>query len=354
MTPPRPITLKAVAREAGVSVSAASYALRGAPNIPEATAARVRSVAEALGYRPHARVAELMAHIRGSRRLPAAERLAIIWPAGITPNAAPGNFEQRVLTGARNRAAALGYRLDEFWLDAVKGNAPRLADILRARGIAGVVFAPAVQHAKVALDWPWEQFAMAVIGTAEWNVMLPRAAHHHYEAMRLAIDHLTRAGSLRPAAMMDAVTNERAHRGWQGAWLAYGPADAADGLQLTAHNVPTAGRLAAWLRAVKPDALIVEHGDLLNRARAAGWRGSPSATVTLSWTPGQPHQGIDQGYDLIAAHAVDLVISQLQRNERGLPADPRVLLSPGKWVEAAPGQIGLPQGSPQDRQQVTL
>lgn len=335
MTPPRPITLKTVAREAGVSVSAASYALRGAPNIPEATAARVRSVAEALGYRPHARVAELMAHIRGSRRLPAAERLAIIWPEGIDPSVAPGLFQQLVLTGARNRAAALGYRLDEFWLDAVKGNARRLAGILRARGIAGVVFAPAVQHAKVALDWPWEQFAMAVIGTAEWNVLLPRAAHHHYEAMRLAITHLTRAGAQRPCALLDIVTNERAHRGWQGAWLAYGPEDAAGRLLLTTPAAPSRSKIAAWLHATKPDALIVDHTGLLNRAQAAGWQGSPAQTATLSWIPDQPHHGIDQGYDLIAAHAVDLVIAQLQRNERGLPADPRVSLYPGKWIESA-------------------
>ena len=177
---------------------------------------------------------------------------------------------------------------------------------------------------------------MAVIGSAEWNVILPRAAHHHYEAMRLAIEKMARAGMRRPAALLDALTNERAHRGWQGAWLAYAPEDAAARLQLTHANSPTRGQLAAWLRAVKPDSLIVDHDDLLTRAKAAGWRGAPAATATLSWTSGQTHHGIDQGYDLIAAHAVDLVVSQLQRNERGLPADPRVLLSPGKWVEATP------------------
>lgn len=177
---------------------------------------------------------------------------------------------------------------------------------------------------------------MAVIGTAEWNVVLPRAAHHHYEAMRLAISRLTEAGAQRPAALLDTVTNERAHRGWQGAWLAYGPEDAAARLLMTSPALPARARITAWLRATKPDALIVDHHNLLARVKAAGWRGSPARTATLSWMPDQPHHGIDQGYDLIAAHAVDLVIAQLQRNERGLPADPRVLLSPGKWIEEAP------------------
>ena len=43
--------------------------------------------------------------------------------------------------------------------------------------------------------------------------------------------------------------------------------------------------------------------------------------------------GIDDRYDLVAANAVDLVVSQLNGNESGVPAIPRMLLFPGGWVE---------------------
>src|SRR5690606_16975881 len=114
----------------------------------------------------------LMAHIRGTRKLPAADRLALVWPEGARTPGAKDGFKHKILNGARARAAARGYRLDEFWLESVEGNASRLANILRARGIAGVVFAPVSARARVELDWPWERFAMAVVGTAEWNVPL--------------------------------------------------------------------------------------------------------------------------------------------------------------------------------------
>jgi LacI family transcriptional regulator len=330
----RPATLKTVAHAAGVSVSAASYALRGAPNIPAVTVAKVRAAADSLGYRPNARVAELMAHIRGTRKLPAAERLALVWPEGTRPKGPVDAFAKKIQTGARACAAARGYRLDEFWLESVENNAPRLAGILRARGIAGVVFAPVSRTARVELDWPWEHFAMAVIGTAEWNVPLSRAAHHHYEAMRLALSGLAQTGARRPAALVDPETNERAHRGWQGAWLAYAPGNAAESLLMTDATSPALSRVRAWLRKNKPDALVIDSDIALQRARAAGWSDTPFNTARLSWWQHHAQCGVDQGYDLIAAHAVDLVVAQLHRNERGLPDVPRTLLFAGRWMDA--------------------
>jgi hypothetical protein len=46
--------------------------------------------------------------------------------------------------------------------------------------------------------------------------------------------------------------------------------------------------------------------------------------------------GVDQSYDMVAANAVDLVVSQLNSNETGVPPWPRMLLFPGRWVEAVP------------------
>jgi LacI family transcriptional regulator len=41
--------------------------------------------------------------------------------------------------------------------------------------------------------------------------------------------------------------------------------------------------------------------------------------------------GIDMREDLVAASAVDLVIAQLHRNERGVPTHPTTLLLEGEW-----------------------
>ena len=326
------MTLKAVAEAAGVSVSAVSYALRGAPNIPAETAARVREAAERLGYRPNARVGELMAHIRKARPLARAEPLALVHLEGKPDATSVNSFARRVEMAARVRAEARGYRLDTFWLSQVRGNARRLADILEARGISGVLFAPTVDERRIELKWPWEKFAMAVVGMTEWSVPLSRAGHHHYEAMRTALERLATVGARRPVALLEAATNERAHRGWQAAWLAYGPKDAARRLWLRRDQKP--GELADWLAGMKVDGIIADGGTLAQIVRETGWAGPAERVVSLSWQPGAGMAGIDQGYDAIAEHAVDLVVTQLQRNERGLPSPPHMLLFPGRWREA--------------------
>lgn len=329
----RRVTLREVARAAGVSVSAVSYALRGAANIPAETTARVRAVAEKLGYRPNARVGELMAHIRQARPLAKAEPLAFIYLEGERAASKHGGFAKDVEMAARRHAAERGYRLDAFWLSEVEGNARRLGGILSARGISGVLFAPTRGKRRIELDWEWENFAVAVVGMSELSVALPRAGHHHYEAMREVLRRLTAAGARRPVALVDAATNERAHRGWQAAWLACGPTGATRRLWL--HRGEDKTVLAPWLQRVKPDALVADDLGLLRLAQTAGWAGTPERSVLLSWHAGTEFGGIDQGYDAIAAHAVDLVVTQLQRNERGLPDPPPMLLFPGRWQEGA-------------------
>lgn len=324
-------TLTSVARAAGLSVAAASYALRGSPKIPASTRERVRAVAERLGYRPNARVAELMAHIRGGHSPGSTDVVALVWLDGRASEMS--EFQRLVQAGATKRARERGCRITAFRLPA-HGSPARLAQVLRARGIAGVVFGPVNAGTPVALDWPWDDFAMAVVGMTEWTQPLSRSGHHHYEAMRLALARLGDAGARRPAAWLDAATNLRAHRAWQAAWLACAPAGSTRRLKLADPGDETG--LAGWLAAHRPDALVCGSPGELNLARRAGWKGDAARSVLLSWGPGHDACGVEQGYDTIAAHAVDLVIAQLQRNERGLPDPPRMLLFPGRWKSETP------------------
>jgi LacI family transcriptional regulator len=333
MSAGRRVGLKEVAQAAGMSVSAVSYALRGADNIPATTAARVRAIADQLGYRPNARVGELMAHIRRARPLSVAEPLAFVHLDGTREAKRETGFARYVETAARAHAELRGYRLDTFWLSEVDGNARRLGGILTARGISGVLFAP-TGRAAIGADWPWDEFATAAVGMSELGVRPPRAAHHHYEAMRETITRLVAAGGKRPVALIDAATNERAHRGWQAAWLGYGTPGAAGRLWLGAGQSQEA--LQHWLAKVKPDAIIADEVARLTEARGWAPQVPPERCAVLTWHPGGAFAGIEQGYDAIAAHAVDLVVTQLQRNERGLPNPPPMLLFPGRWTEGRP------------------
>lgn len=318
-------TLKDVAKAAGLSVSAVSYALRGAPNIPSSTVERVRKLADRLGYRPQPRVAELMAHIRRGRTMPAGERLAFLWMD------AP--WKKRTFsilwTGARNRAAELGYGMEEFWLLEPGMTPARLHGILRARGIRGLVLSPLAGADHFELPWDWSPFCGVILGNAAGNPELHRAGHHHFSGMRQAVRHFREVGHRGMAALLPRSVDERAKRAWSGAFLAHHPHPASARRGLWVADGVDARAVGRWWRKLSPGALITTQVFL--PALPAGARKRP--LLVLDWTPavaGLP--GIDQMESSIAAHAVDLVVARLQRNEGGIPSVPTQLLLPGRLV----------------------
>lgn len=315
-------TLKDVARAAGLSVSAVSYALRGAPNIPPATVERVRRAAGQLGYRPQPRVAELMAHIRRGRPVSAGERLAFLWMD------APWKKRtfQTMWAGARGRAAELGFGMEEFWLKESGMTPGRLHGILRARGIRGLVLSPLAGADHFELPWDWSPFCAVILGNAAGNPELHRAGHHHFSGMREAVHYFREAGHRRMAALLPRSVDERAKRAWSGAFMAHHPLPSSARRCLWVADGVDADAVGRWWRKLSPGALITTQAFL--PALPAAARKGP--LLVLDWTPsagGLP--GIDQMEDSIAAHAVDLVVARLQRHEGGIPTVPTQLLLPG-------------------------
>jgi LacI family transcriptional regulator len=330
------VTLKQLAAAAGVSLAAASYALRGHGKVSAATRRRVVASARRLGYRPNPRVASLMAHIRRGQAEPSGERLAFIWVHTTRAESRRVPYLRQSIRGARRRAAQMGFGLEEFWTDDPGMNPARLEGILRARGIVGVVFSPvATGERSLSLDWDWRHFAAAVIGNVPWTPELHHAGHHHYLAMRMALEELGRLGHARPVALIEAKSSERARRAWEGAFLTSGPNPAAAAARVKRVEDPRDPALAAWVERLGPDALIVSETALLaapGLARVVHSRRLRVATLFWSRAGSAGLCGVDQAHDQIAAHAVDLVAAQLNSNEFGVPALPRIMLFPGRWV----------------------
>jgi LacI family transcriptional regulator len=333
--PSKVITIKEVAARAGLSLATVSYALRNHPKIPAPTREHVLRVAQELGYRPNPRVASLMAHIRRARGPSAGERIGFVWVHTPKEETREDPFLRVVLAGAQQRAEQLGYQIEEFWTEDRSMSDRRLSNILKSRGITGVLFSPVMHEVTVALNFEWEAFACAVIGHARWNPEQHHAGHHHYHGMRSTLEELERLGCKRPAVILNPEVNERGRRAWQAAFLVFHPTPRkAPGLILP--KMPaSAAAMRRWLRLHAPDALILHRADMVRQVQAWLKPGDSTRLCCLHWSPdlkGVP--GIDQRFDLVAGNAVDLVVSQLIANERGLPETPRVTLFPGQWIPA--------------------
>jgi LacI family transcriptional regulator len=336
MQPPKEhVTLEEVAQAAGVAKATVSYALRQHPKIPATTRDRILRVATSLGYRPNPRVSSLMAQVRQGSPLAQGERIAFVWMQTPRSVARRDPFLRAVFAGASQRAQQAGFSLEEFFTADPGMTDRRLGQIIRARGIVGVVLSPVMtDESHLALDWDWSGFAAAVIGNVSWTPELHHAGHHHYLGMRTVLLELAASGHQRIAAAIDDKTNRRAKRAWEAAFLTHHPtlSSARSLLQLSAEDL--GDNVCAWVRAVKPDALIMSSDSLLAAPGLERHCERQGITLaTLYWNANRPDlAGIDQRYDRIAGHAIDLVIAQLNNNEVGVPELPHMMLFPGKWM----------------------
>lgn len=334
-------TMKQIAALAGVSTATVSLALRNDTRITTEVRAKVRQVAEELGYRPNPLLSIHMAHLRTS--------MAQSWHAtlGFLTQAPPQQWKNSphmamnlIYSGARERAAALGFNLDVFWLTAPGMNAARMSRILSCRGIPGLVIPPAenLETSKeeyIGIEWP--QFAASTISYSLTEPNLHRACHDAFTTMGKALTELETRGYRRIGFVSASNDDVRVDHIWVGRYLIY-QATVAE-----SDRVPTLvtknweqANFTRWLKETKPDAIIT------TRPKAvAAWLQSAHfrmpediGLLTVRWRHDFPQcSGFYHNFDLLGATAVDLVAVQLQHNERGLPAVPRVTLLPSVWKE---------------------
>jgi DNA-binding LacI/PurR family transcriptional regulator len=336
---PARITLRQIAARVQKSHSTVSRALRDDPRISEFIRAQVKREAAAMGYRPDPALAAL-SHYRRSRA-PRSVASALAWVNCWPDPKRLRSFKEFDLYwhGARNEAERSGYHLDEFRCPKELTPA-RLESVLGSRGIQGILLTPSWSLS--VPDWSgigWDKFCVVRFGHS-----LPAPRAHLVTSDQLANGALAfrmiRAKGYRRIGM---VTRKN---------LATKIVQFTAGFLNEQLQIPEAGRLAplllfdepnpavdqkaivAWLRRAQPDAVITDLPDLPDLLRRCRVRVPKDiALATTSVLDGHVDAGIYQNSEEIGAAAVQMLISLIHHNQRGIPSLPRELLIPGSWVD---------------------
>lgn len=336
-------TLRAVAAAAGVSLTAASFALNGTGSVSAALRKRVAAAARRLGYRTDQRVSEIMRRVRRDHHATYRETIAVLdtWPT-------PGGWHEpianrRYREGMLRRAAALGYDLQEHWLGAAGMTPRRMGAILRARGIRGIVVPPVIR--RDASDMmEWSNFASVAIGPS-LDVPMNRVCNHRFRTVRTAIDRLSDLGYERLGFVMVRHPLRLVEEFWCSGFLShYATAPAQVRVPLLIYDPEDLPQIASWYRRYRPDAVLVHDVEQVAVLRSAGLQpGRNGAIAHLNWTPGQAgYAGVDQRAELLGATAIDCLMGQLLRNEIGLPEAPQEIMIDSVWCDgpSAPRRTG--------------
>jgi LacI family transcriptional regulator len=338
------VTLKQVAARAGVHVSTAWRALKNDTYVEAGKRARIRALAEELGYAPDPMLTALSNYRR--KQQPAAFQSTLAWI-----NNFPDRDEGRELVniagyhqGALRHATQMGFKLEEFWF-AEPGMTPRRArEVLLARGIRGIVFPPQPLSG-TELGFDASSFACVTIGYSLTSPRLHVVGNHQHNATLRALRELAKLGHRRIGMVAATETLRRANHSFESPYHFF------QAVQDEAHRVPlfsiegrdeprniAAAREAflAWFKRHKPTAIVSHVGEIRAWLKAAG-HAAPKAVslATLSRVFDQDWSGIDQQEVEIGRRAVELLVSLFHSGERGAPETPLRLLVEGRWIEGA-------------------
>ena len=331
---PRRPTQQDIAAALGVDISTVSKALKNTPAVAAATRERVRAQAAALGYRPDPLLSAL-ARRRTSRRQGGA---ALGWIYNHGRNAALQRFAayDDYLLGARARAAELGYAINEFWVGPGALTEPRLAGVLRARGISGVVVAPQANPGGM-LRLSWDRLSAVAIGYTLAEPALHVVTNDHFQTMTALVDTLAARGRRRIGVYLWEEDDRRV-RGRAGS--AFAAWRELRRIPLLAYETPSADAFIAWVRRHRLDAVVTREPRAATWLAAAGI-GVPDRVLLASYAldTDEPGPGMDHQNAAIGAAAVDWVTRLVERGETGLPAIPSRLLLLGRWREPAPRHV---------------
>lgn len=333
-TKPAP-TLATIADAAGYSLATVSRALGNHPGLPARTISRIQRLAERMGYRANPLVTQVMRHMRRARG--SVPRGAVAY---LVFGATAEDWKKHLtyvgfFAGAQARAEELGFTLVQFWADDPAMSSKRLAQILRARGITGVVIGPSPGLPR-APELDWTDFAPVKIGVPFADLSLPCAVSNHYRAMLVVIERLAALGYRRPGLVLQEHQTIKTSNLWLAPllihWQHARPSDRVPPLVMSLWREEN---FAAWFRAYRPDVVIGLRSELIE------WLGRLGYPVPRRvgfvhldrCTERGVFAGIDQKPQEVGAAAMDMLVSRLLANERNLQVSPRQLLVEGVWVD---------------------
>ena len=332
------VTIYDIAAKVGVSHSTVALALRNHHRISEKRRRQILQVAKEMGYSPDPLLAALASY--RAQIQPTKLQNAIVWlNHWEQPERLRGAHREfdAYWRGAHSSAQRFGYRLDEVRWEP-EFSAQRFEQILLTRAIRGVLIPP---H-PVPPDWgdfDWNKFSVIRFGLS-----VPKPDSHlvtadQLRAVLMAARKISELGYQRIGLVIPEDQDRRLGGNFIGGFaaaqtfyqLAVLPPFLIEERFYLSDNARGAQLLQRWLNKHKPDALLTSVGSLPEILRELGYRVPKDIAVAGTSIDVPVDAGIDQHSEAIGRVAVEMLVSQINLNERGEPEDPSRILIESRW-----------------------
>jgi LacI family transcriptional regulator len=335
MTAPQGRMLRELAALARVSHVTVSLALRNHPRIPVATCRRIQALAKKHGYRPNPFVAAQMAAVRSHHPPSYQATIAVLVDTAEREGFSGNEALVRYVSAARLRASHLGYLVEVFRIGDHGLSAPQLSRILKSRNIPGVLIPP-LSFYSGRLDLEWKHFASVAIGYYHVEQFPFHVAYYDtFHAANNVARRLSELGYRRPGLALrdkdDVLNSHLWSASFRHVQAALAPRNR---VPLLVTGEWSAKVVTSWYRKHQPDVILGIRDDVPTWLAKAGYSAPQDyGFADLVWMEKlREHAGFCQDLESIASAAIDMIVGQIHRNERGFGQSPQTLLVKGWWV----------------------
>lgn len=316
-----------------------ALALRNHHRISEGRRKQILKVAAEMGYVPDPMLAALATY--RARIQPTKLQNAIAWiNHWEQPEKLRGAHREfdAYWQGAETTARRFGYRLDEIRWEP-KFTARRFEQILLARGIRGVLIPPHPAPPEWG-DFDWGKFSAIRFGLSVPAPDSHLVTSDQQRAIVMALKKISSYGYERIGMAVGHLLDRNVGGNFSGGFYAAQKLYAVPGvhsLLYTEESLYPACMAKAkelvrrWLVKARPDAVLTADVMVPGIIRELGYRIPKDIAVAGTGIDVPVDTGIDQHSEAIGRMAVEMLVSQINLNERGEPADPARILIESRW-----------------------
>lgn len=336
------MSVRKIATKLDLSPSTVSLALRSSPKISAKTRDKVMLEAELLGYRPNAKLNELMSHLRLNGTQPSVACFGVIsFYDTLRPWEGSKHLTQ-IYNAMQSRGEKLGYRLESLGLNAPGMGPARFRSVLDARGIQGLL---SFGSPNFAQEFPEEldHYAVVTIGLSI-STPLHRVTSHFFNDLYHTLDRLYAMGYRRPGLLLNEYEEDRSAHLYSSAYLGWCEHVLGNALLMpmlrTSRINPE--KSLDWVRCNRPDVIVCVHHrkeieKLQKTLTDSGIRipediGIAAVSQLLE---GTSFSGMQQNQKLMGEWAVELLASRIMNQDFGIPENPRIEMVESEWIDGA-------------------
>lgn len=326
------VSIRDIATRLNLSHGTVSMALRDISKVSRATRDRVRKEADEMGYVPDPSLAALASY-RNTKKS-ARYQSTLCWLNTWPDRATYDSFAEYVAyrDGALAEAKRLGYELETFDFLPLETSQKRFFNILRSRGIRGIVIPP-VGKGSIKFEDDFSNFSTISIGSSLRRHTFHSVATDQFQAGFDAYGKLLQMGFKKIGFVISENQDERSffryRSGVRMAQEVNNPKAALPMIRLGNDSDTARAQFLAWKKEAKPDAMLQADGRIMD------WVDDREGIASIGLLDNGPVlYGIDQKSEVIGRTAISLLSGMLHRNEVGVPDAPVRAVIRGSWQVA--------------------